>query len=167
MVARLPRVSHHSCYEALDDFDGLINCDPNGRAECAWARPGLGLSGFADHDNQLFERICLDVSEQIENFVVHSMGLRKEFLTLCPFQLVEIRFDNAECPRLFSAGDRVDKDHGIVVIMQGVGKVEATDAEVNHVCLTRQFELLQSARDLRAESVVALRSVTHATYENG
>ena len=63
-------------------LDGLINSDLNGCAESARFRTGLRPHGFAAHDDQLFERVFFDVSEQIENFVVHSVGFRKEFLTL-------------------------------------------------------------------------------------
>src|SRR5262249_2950645 len=61
-----------------------------------------------------------------------------------------------------AARRRVHQDHGLVAVEQGVGQVQAADAEVDHAHLGRRPPPRQPPDDLDAEGVVAQADVADA-----
>jgi hypothetical protein len=96
---------------------------------------------------------------------VHAVGFDQAVGRGVDF--VDIGLDDGDGTGRLAVGECIDEDGGFVAILQGVGEVEAANAEIDDARFRGQVAGCKAAGDFDAESIVAEEDVADAGDEDG
>src|SRR6185437_468485 len=156
-----------SVYQRCHQLDCLIHGGLDRRAQSHLAFLASKSFRFtADQQNVLyFDVHRFSHAQHVHR--IHGVGFNRGRSSIGTVQRFQIGLDDVERARCLAMRTRIHQNDGFVAVLQGVGKIEAADAEVGYSHARGKVKASYTAGDFDAKGVVAQKDVTDARHQNG